>query len=112
MGWAKNLFHKLPEHRAFETAFTAGAPLALVAYLLGYRAKLSQCTGLIKDSGASALGIHLDHSAKFLAPRSLISNYSVVTWVLTDYTRGNGAAEQPPEKPARPGESVHVTRPS
>ena len=60
----KNLFHKLPECIAFETAFTAGAPLALVAYLLGYRVKRSRSIGLIKDSRASALGIHLDHSAK------------------------------------------------
>ena len=60
----KNLFHKLPECIAFETAFTAGAPLALVAYLLGYRVKRSRSIGLIKDSRASALVIHLDHSAK------------------------------------------------
>ena len=78
-GLGKTLFHMLPEHRAFERAFTAGAPLALVAYLLDYRAKLSQSTGLIKDSRASALGVHLDHSAKFLAPLSLMSNYSVIT---------------------------------
>ena len=90
-GLGKTLFHMLPEHRAFERALMASVPLTLVTYLLGYRAKLSQCTGLIKDSGAPALAMHADHSAKFPAPWSLISNYSVVTWVLTDYTRENGA---------------------
>ncbi len=90
-GLGKTLFHMLPENPVFEKALMAEAPLTLVTYLLGYRAKLSQCTGLIKDSGAPALAIHADHSAKFPAPWSSISNYSVVTWVLTDYTRENGA---------------------
>ena len=90
-GLGKTLYHMLPEHPAFERALMAHAPLTLVTYLLGYRAKLSQCTGLIKDSNVPALRIHADHSAKFPAPWSPISNYSVVTWVLTDYTRENGA---------------------
>ena len=90
-GLGKTLFHMLPENRVFENAVMAAAPLTLVTYLLGYRAKLSQCTGLIKESGAPALAIHADHSAKFPAPWSMVSNYCVVTWVLTDYTRENGA---------------------
>ena len=90
-GLGETLYHMLPEHPAFERALMARAPLTLVTYLLGYRAKLSQCTGLIKDSNVPALGIHADHSAKCPAPWSPISNYSVVTWVLTDYTRENGA---------------------
>ncbi len=90
-GLGKTLYHMLPENPIFEQALMAKAPQALVTYLLGYRAKLSQCTGLIKDSKAPALAIHADHSFKFPAPWSPISNYSVVTWVLTDYTRENGA---------------------
>ena len=90
-GLGSTLFHMLPEDPVFEEALMAPAPLTLVTYLLGYRAKLSQCTGLIKDSGAPALGMHADHSAKFAAPWNKLSNYSVVTWVLTDYTFENGA---------------------
>ncbi len=90
-GLGSTLFHMLPEDPAFEEALMAPESLTLVTYLLGFRAKLSQCTGLIKDSGAPALGLHADHSGKFPAPWSPISNYSVVTWVLTDYTRDNGA---------------------
>jgi|TARA_Y100000588_G_scaffold129004_1_gene141299 hypothetical protein len=90
-GLGQTLFHMLPENPAFEKAIMSDASLTLVTYLLGYRAKLSQCTGLIKEAGAPALGIHADHSAKFPAPWSNLSNYCVVTWVLTDYTRENGA---------------------
>lgn len=90
-GLGATLFHMLPEDPAFERALMAPAPLVLVSYLLGYRAKLSQCTGLIKDQGAPALPIHADHSGKFPAPWGALSNYTVVTWVLTDYTRENGA---------------------
>ena len=65
--------------------------LTLVSYLLGYRAKLSQCTGLIKGKGTPALPLHADHSGKFPAPWGPLANYCVITWVLTDYTRDNGA---------------------
>lgn len=90
-GLGSTLFHMLPEDPVFEEALMAPAPLTLVSYLLGYRAKLSQCTGLIKKKGAPALPLHADHSGKFPAPWSKLSNYSVVTWVLTDYNRENGA---------------------
>ena len=90
-GLGSSLFHMLPEDPVFEEALMAPAPLTLVSYLVGYRAKLSQCTGLIKDQGAPALGLHADHSGKFPAPWGKLSNYTVVTWVLTDYTRENGA---------------------
>ena len=90
-GLGSTLFHMLPEDPVFEEALMAPAPLTLVSYLVGYRAKLSQCTGLIKDQGAPALALHADHSGKFPAPWGKLSNYTVVTWVLTDYTRENGA---------------------
>ena len=90
-GLGSTLFHLLPEDRIFEEALMARAPQALMTYLLGYRAKLSQSVGLVKDSGAPALAIHADHSSKFPAPWGHVSNFCVVTWVLTDYTRENGA---------------------
>lgn len=90
-GLGTTLFHMLPEDPAFEEALMSDVALTLVTYLLGFRAKLSQCTGLIKAKGTPALPLHADHSGKFAAPWSMQANYSVVTWVLTDYTRANGA---------------------
>ena len=90
-GLGGTLFHMLPEDPVFEEALMSEVALTLVTYLLGHRAKLSQCTGLIKGQGTPALALHADHSGKFAAPWSMQSNYSVVTWVLTDYTRDNGA---------------------
>jgi len=90
-GLGCTLFHLLPQDPAFEEALMSPVALTLVTYLLGFRAKLSQSTGLIKQQDAPALRLHADHSGKFAAPWSHIANYSVVTWVLTDYTRENGA---------------------
>ncbi len=90
-GLGNTLFHLLPQDRIFEQAATAPAPLALVTYLLGYRAKLSQSTGLVKDRRAKALAIHADHSGKIPAPWPSVAQYCNVTWVTTDYSRENGA---------------------
>ena len=92
-GLGSALFHLIPEDPAFEEALMAPAPLTLITYLLGYRAKLGQSTGLIKTSSAPALPLHADHSAArmFPAPWPRASNQANITWVLTDYTRDNGA---------------------
>ena len=90
-GLGTALYHLLPQDRIFEEAVMAPAPLTLVTYLLGYRAKLSQSTVLIKDSRAAALGMHADHSGKLPAPWPNVAQYCNVTWVTTDYTRENGA---------------------
>lgn len=86
------LWHLLPRDRIFEEAVMAPAPLALVAYLLGYRAKLGQCTAAIKDETSSApFAFHADQSRKVPAPWPSDAQYCTVTWALTDYTRENGA---------------------
>ena len=90
-GLGNTLFHLLPRARIIEEALLAPAPLALVTYLLGYRAKLSQSTGLIKDASAKPLALHADHSGKIPAPWPSVAQYCNVTWVTTDYTRENGA---------------------
>ena len=90
-GLGSTLFHLLPRARILEEALLAPAPLALVTYLLGYRAKLSQSTGLIKEAGAKPLAIHADHSGKIPAPWPSVAQYCNVTWVTTGYTRENGA---------------------
>lgn len=90
-GLGKTLYHLLPKDPIFEEALMAPKPLALVTYLLGHRAKLSQSTGLIKASDAAALPLHADHSSKLPAPWPRVAQYCNVTWVTTDYTRENGA---------------------
>ena len=90
-GLGNTLFHLLPRARIVEEAVLAPAPLALVTYLLGHRAKLSQSTGLIKDASAKPLALHADHSGKIPAPWPSVAQYCNVTWVTTDYTRENGA---------------------
>ena len=91
MGFGTTLYHLLPYDRVFEEALMAPATLTLVTYLVGYRAKLSQSTAIIKDSRAAALGMHADHSGKLPEPWPNIAQYCNVTWVTTDYTRENGA---------------------
>ena len=85
-----HLWHLLPKDRAFEEAVLAPAPLVLVTYMLGYRAKLGQTTGLLKDRGSEELFLHADH-LDYSAPFARQANVCNVTWVLSDYTRENGA---------------------
>ncbi len=86
------LWHLLPRDQVFEEALMAPEPLALVAYLLGYRAKLGQCTAAIKDSTSTTpLYFHTDQSRKIPAPWPSDAQFVTVTWALTDYTRDNGA---------------------
>lgn len=64
-GLGASIFGILHEDRCFEEALMAPAPRALIAYLLGYRAKLSQSVAIIKERGEPALAIHADHSLKY-----------------------------------------------
>ncbi|MER7172964.1 phytanoyl-CoA dioxygenase family protein [Streptomyces mesophilus] len=88
----RNMWHILDRDPAFEEALMAPAPLALVAYLMGYRAKLSQFRAIVKDeSSVSPMEIHADQSRKVPAPWPSDAQYCTITWCLTDYTRDNGA---------------------
>ena len=91
LGLGATAFHILGDDRCFEEALMAPAPRTLIAYLLGYRAKLSQAIGMVKERGEPALAIHADHSSKYPAPWPLLPHYCQVTWALTDYTLENGA---------------------
>ena len=84
------ILHLMPRDSIFEEALMAPVPLALLTYLLGYRAKVSNSTALIKGRTDEALGFHADHSTKIPSPWT-ISHYTTVSWLLTDYTRDNGA---------------------
>ena len=86
----RSILHLMPRDSIFEEALLAPAPLALLTYLLGHRAKLSNSTALIKGRTDEALGFHADHSTKIPSPWT-ISHYTTVSWLLTDYTRDNGA---------------------
>ena len=66
-------------------------PLTLVTYMLGWRAKISQVTGLVKDTRTPPLTIHADHSGKFPAPWPTLAQYCNLNWITGDYTRENGA---------------------
>ena len=60
---------------------------ALVGYLLGDDAVLSACVGRIKGPGVLPLMLHTDQ-AFHPAPHPLVCN---INYLLTDYTRANGA---------------------
>ncbi len=89
-GLGHTVFHLLPQDRVFEEALMAPAPLTLVTYLLGYRAKLSQMTGLVKESDAAPLAVHADHSNKLPAPWPSLAQYCNINWICSDYTREMG----------------------
>ena len=86
----QTLFHLLPQDRVFEKALMAPVPGTLLTYVLGHRAKLGQSTGIIKEAGVDPLYLHADHSL-LPPPWPVRAQINVVTWVLTDYTRENGA---------------------
>ena len=90
-GLGRTLQHLLPRDLVFEEVLTAPVPLTLVTYMLGWRAKISQITGLVKDTRTPPLTIHADHSGKFPAPWPALAQYCNLNWITGDYTRDNGA---------------------
>ena len=77
----------LAKGRVFEEALMNPVVQTLVRYLLGKDAVLSSCLGRIKGRGALPLMLHTDQSFH-PAPQPLVCN---ATYVLTDYSRENGA---------------------
>jgi len=91
-GLGRTMFHLLPEDPIFEQALMNPVALTLLTYLAGYRARLSQTTGLIKTNESdAALAFHCDASGKLPPPWPAISQTANVTYALTDYDRPNGA---------------------
>ena len=88
----------LLEDPVFEEALMNPAGLALMTYLLGYSAKLSSSSALLKGPVTSAssdgppkpLGLHSDNRG-LPAPFPPFAQVAAVTWALTDYTLENGA---------------------
>ena len=77
----------LASGKAFEQALMNPVVQAMVRYLVGDDAVLSTCVGRIKGRGTLPLMLHTDQ-AFHPAPLPLVCN---ATYLLTDYTRENGA---------------------
>ena len=84
------ILHSVPRDPIFEEVLQAPRPLCLLNYLLGYRAKLSLSSSVLKGRGAEGVMIHADHSTK-IPPPWTVAQYANISWMLTDYTRDNGA---------------------
>ena len=86
------------EDPVFEEALMNPVGLTLMTYLLGYSAKLSNSSALIKgpvppagsDDPPKPLGLHSDNRG-LPAPFPTFAQVAAVTWALTDYTLENGA---------------------
>ena len=79
----------------FADALMNRACLAMVTYLAGYSAKLSNSSALVKgpvdwDGPPRPLGLHND-SRGVPAPLPPYSQFASATWALTDYTLEKGA---------------------
>jgi ectoine hydroxylase-related dioxygenase (phytanoyl-CoA dioxygenase family) len=89
---AHQLHHLLPDDPVFEEAITNPIVLTLVTYLAGYRAKIATTAGLIKANDSDeALVWHCDNTSKLAMPWPNLSSGANVNWLLTDYSRENGA---------------------
>ena len=84
-------FDMLEEDRAFEEALMAPVPLALVTYLLGYHAKAGMVLTLTKGQGGTPLRVHADSRCRFPEPWPTYAQVCNVTWLLSDYSKDEGA---------------------
>ena len=86
----RTMLHSVPRDPIYEEALLAPVPLAVLTYLLGYRAKLSSSSSNIRGRTEQGLMFHADHSTK-IPPPWTVAQHTNITWVLSDYTRDNGA---------------------
>ena len=89
------MWHILFDDPIFADALMNRACLAMVTYLVGYSAKLSNSSALVKgpvdwEGPPRPLGLHND-SRGVPAPLPPYSQFASATWALTDYTLENGA---------------------
>ncbi len=88
------LWRLLFDDPLFEQALMNRVCLALITYLLGYSAKLSNSSAVIKgpvdmDGPQKPLGLHSDNRG-IPAPFPMYAQVANATWALTDYTLENG----------------------
>ena len=89
------MWHILFDAPIFADALMNRASLALVTYLVGYSAKLSNSSALVKgpvdwQGPPRPLGLHSDNRG-VPAPFPPYAQVASATWALTDYTLENGA---------------------
>jgi ectoine hydroxylase-related dioxygenase (phytanoyl-CoA dioxygenase family) len=88
------LYAFLEKDPVFEEVITCPQTLPLIEYFLGQACQLSSLTAFVKWKGAKGYGEGLGlHNDSGLAPQPLPPNPPVfnTNWILTDYTKENGA---------------------
>lgn len=78
------------EDRVFEEALMNPVGLALATYLLGESCVLSVQSALLKGPGKEPLGLHCDN-VTIPSPFPPYAQVCNTTWLLTDYSKENGA---------------------
>lgn len=85
-----NLAYLLFEAEVFQEALLNPVVLTLVDHLVGENAVLSNCLAFIKGPGHDDLGLHCDN-VYVPAPFPVHAQVCNATWLLTDYSRDDGA---------------------
>jgi hypothetical protein len=90
-----SLYFLLLEDPIFQEAVLNPCALALQTYLLDFTCRLSSLTGFVKwqdESGyGPSLGLHQDSLVRHSIPVGKDSHTANCNWLLTDYTKENGA---------------------
>ncbi len=90
VAFGQNFSYLLFEDRVFQEAIVNPVVVALVTHLLGENAILSNCLGFIKGPGKTDLALHSDN-VYIPAPFPVHAQVCNATWLLSDYTKENGA---------------------
>ena len=89
-GTGEEHYWLLFEDRVFEEALMNPVGLTLATYLLGESCALSVQAALLKGPGTEPLGLHCDNIG-IPSPFPPYAQVCNTTWLLTDYSRENGA---------------------
>jgi hypothetical protein len=91
-GQVQSEFTLLTQDPIFEEALMNSAQLSLITYLLGESCILNHLSSFVKGPGTEYLPLHADQNQTgSVAPFPPYAQVANATWVLTDYTRENGA---------------------
>jgi hypothetical protein len=88
--FGRNFSYLLFEDDAFQEAILNPVVTALVTHLLGENAILSNCLAFIKGPGNDDLALHCDN-VYIPAPFPMHAQVCNATWLLTDYSKADGA---------------------
>lgn len=84
------LYYLLFEDPVFQEALLNPTALGLISYLLGNSCRISSMTAIIKGPGGAPLKMHADMQ-NVPAPFPSYAQVANATYLLTDYTKENGA---------------------